>query len=281
MNVYDEIISMRKNGMMQKEIACGLSITRDKVRYVLKKANLENFLFKKTCAQCDTDFETTGSHAKFCSKRCRGKYNKANNGYQQVCKNCKNTFVKYKEQGFCNKKCQLEYFSSHKKLKEYVPVPKKKYNCIVCRNEYKTTSSVARFCSYECEYAHKVSLKTKYDKKCRECGKHFTTTRSKGKYCSNECGSKFSGRKKEALRRKRISSNGDVHWDISIERLMKRDKAVCYLCNELVLTNLDTNHDYYPSIEHVKPIARGGTHTWDNVKLAHRKCNYEKGTVLL
>ncbi|WP_210434349.1 HNH endonuclease [Virgibacillus sp. SK37] len=31
--------------------------------------------------------------------------------------------------------------------------------------------------------------------------------------------------------------------------------------------------DDYPSIEHVIPISKGGTHTWDNVKLAHRKCN--------
>ena len=29
----------------------------------------------------------------------------------------------------------------------------------------------------------------------------------------------------------------------------------------------------YPSVDHMIPIAKGGTHTWDNVQLAHRYCN--------
>ncbi|WP_153301198.1 HNH endonuclease [Priestia flexa] len=73
-----------------------------------------------------------------------------------------------------------------------------------------------------------------------------------------------------------MKQNGKIDWDISIERLMKRDKGICYLCNESVDIKLDPNHDYYPSIEHVIPVAKGGTHSWDNVKLAHRKCNYLK-----
>jgi 5-methylcytosine-specific restriction endonuclease McrA len=34
--------------------------------------------------------------------------------------------------------------------------------------------------------------------------------------------------------------------------------------------------DSYPSIDHVRPLSKGGTHEWNNVKLAHRKCNWEK-----
>lgn len=34
--------------------------------------------------------------------------------------------------------------------------------------------------------------------------------------------------------------------------------------------------DWYPSVDHVQPIAHGGTDTWDNVRLAHRRCNYLK-----
>jgi len=54
-----------------------------------------------------------------------------------------------------------------------------------------------------------------------------------------------------------------------------------YICNHKVIKSKDTNHDLYPSIEHVIPIAKGGKHTWDNVKLAHRKCNMEKGIELI
>lgn len=31
------------------------------------------------------------------------------------------------------------------------------------------------------------------------------------------------------------------------------------------------------SIDHIRPLSKGGTHTWDNVQLAHLKCNIKKG----
>ena len=33
----------------------------------------------------------------------------------------------------------------------------------------------------------------------------------------------------------------------------------------------------YPSIDHVKPISKGGLHEWGNVQLAHFSCNSKKG----
>ena len=37
----------------------------------------------------------------------------------------------------------------------------------------------------------------------------------------------------------------------------------------------------YPSIDHIIPVSRGGTHTWDNVQLAHRYCNSIKSNKLV
>jgi 5-methylcytosine-specific restriction endonuclease McrA len=31
--------------------------------------------------------------------------------------------------------------------------------------------------------------------------------------------------------------------------------------------------DNYPTIDHITPISKGGTHTWDNVGLACKRCN--------
>jgi 5-methylcytosine-specific restriction endonuclease McrA len=31
--------------------------------------------------------------------------------------------------------------------------------------------------------------------------------------------------------------------------------------------------DKYPTIDHIAPISKGGTHTWDNVGLACKRCN--------
>lgn len=44
------------------------------------------------------------------------------------------------------------------------------------------------------------------------------------------------------------------------------------------MIRLDNDNNFivgydYPSIDHVIPISKGGTHTWDNVRLAHHHCN--------
>jgi len=71
------------------------------------------------------------------------------------------------------------------------------------------------------------------------------------------------------LRRARKANNGPIDKDISIGALYERDKGVCGICKELVSTK--------PSIDHIKPISKGGTHIWDNIQLTHLKCNIRKG----
>lgn len=51
----------------------------------------------------------------------------------------------------------------------------------------------------------------------------------------------------------------------------------CYICQEPMLFN-PKHHDnpLYATMEHIVPRAKGGLSTWDNVKLAHFKCNNDK-----
>ena len=56
-----------------------------------------------------------------------------------------------------------------------------------------------------------------------------------------------------------------------VDILRKRDGFACYLCPEPYTDELG------PTIDHVKPLSKGGTWDLDNLKLAHRKCNQEKG----
>ena len=123
---------------------------------------------------------------------------------------------------------------------------------------------------------------------CPECGKEYRRT-GKGKdggllgFCSIACRNKKRNRLKE-LRRRRIYKNGVVDHSINLYWLMRRDKNKCQICGYKVDTN-----DYktiggvfivgenYPSIDHIKPVSRGGAHTRDNVQLAHMKCNSMKG----
>lgn len=114
------------------------------------------------------------------------------------------------------------------------------------------------------------------NKVCNECGIVFNATRSNQMYCCDKCKKKHNNKRKEITRRHKIKENGKIDWSITLTKLVKRDKGKCYICGDMVNMTLDSNDEYYGSIDHVIPISKGGTHTWGNVKLAHRHCNSVK-----
>ena len=70
------------------------------------------------------------------------------------------------------------------------------------------------------------------------------------------------------------------------KHIFDRDGYDCYLCNEPVDLSAppvqgQPGWETYPHIEHVVPLSRGGTDTLDNVRIAHAKCNIDKGVRLL
>lgn len=121
---------------------------------------------------------------------------------------------------------------------------------------------------------------------CKDCGALIENRRT---YCS-ECSEKHyrdtlrkSNRNSEHKRRIRMGKDFDK--DITLERLYNRDQGVCYLCNETcdwsdfqIINDAFVVGGRYPTVEHVKALAKGGTHTWDNVRLACFACNTKKGT---
>ena len=116
---------------------------------------------------------------------------------------------------------------------------------------------------------------------CIVCGATFkVNVKASNKTCSHECSKRYRSRKDTQKKDKRIRGKDFI----SLELLYKRDRGICYLCG------LECNyHDYkiidgyfvtgpmYPTVDHTVPLSRGGKHSWDNVRLAHFKCNYVKG----
>ena len=144
----------------------------------------------------------------------------------------------------------------------------KQINCLSCIDKAKATLL-------------QEEEKLKEPIKCKECDKLFKRKRKGVIFCSTRCSDKHGWRINDIRRRKKLKENGIIEWDINIERLIKRDGQVCEICGGDV--NLKDFHyteeghfiarDKYPSIDHIKPVSKGGTHTWDNVQLAHRQCN--------
>ena len=86
--------------------------------------------------------------------------------------------------------------------------------------------------------------------------------------------------KRHELKRRRKVSTAMVDKDITLEKLYQRDSGYCYICGRRCDWNDKEDRsgtivcgNTYPSIDHVVPLASGGLHSWENVRLAHRICN--------
>ena len=59
--------------------------------------------------------------------------------------------------------------------------------------------------------------------------------------------------------------------DIPIEIVYERDNGYCHLCDKPVSRD-------EASRDHVRPKSQGGRWTFENIKLAHAKCNSTRGS---
>lgn len=117
---------------------------------------------------------------------------------------------------------------------------------------------------------------------CAECGTEFKQYSVRQTLCK-QCHDKQVKQKRNAYheaRERKARANGKIDYSITLSKLIERDNHICQLCGRLVD---ETDYTYindtfiagnnYPSIDHIKPLSKGGVHQWDNVQLAHRLCN--------
>lgn len=115
-----------------------------------------------------------------------------------------------------------------------------------------------------------------------ECGKLLPF----GRYSvCDECKRKTRraiDRRKEYRRRTRINKEQDK--SITLQKLFDKADGVCYICGKVCdwsdfqkVNGTFIIGGSYPTIDHVFPLSKGGTHTWDNVRLACFICNTKKG----
>lgn len=118
---------------------------------------------------------------------------------------------------------------------------------------------------------------------CHKCGKSYKRKDGRLCYCSSSCAKRMANHRKENERRIKIKE-ALVNKDITLDKLAIRDNNICWICNKKVnkkdcewRDNSFVAGQNYPSIDHVIPLSKGGEHSWDNVRLAHMKCNTNKG----
>lgn len=124
---------------------------------------------------------------------------------------------------------------------------------------------------------------------CMECGDSFTDVRLTRRYCSTACGrraerrrARYSpsgrARQKASKRRAEYKARGAVvQYPYSREAIFLRDEWLCWICHQPVPPFAVVPDHHASTIDHVVALARGGSDTADNVKLAHFICNSRRG----
>ncbi len=127
------------------------------------------------------------------------------------------------------------------------------------------------------------------DKQCVGCGdikaraqyyKCSTTEDGLNRYCKHCCKvnraleavRKRDKKSKISFRQRHRANDLGVECDDSIKlvEVFRRARGMCGLCKKWVAPGK-------ASMDHIKPLSKHGTHTWDNVQLTHLKCNLIKG----
>lgn len=245
----------------------------------------------RICKVCNKEYRLSeeGAGYKYCSKDCadearrirnRERWREANPGWDdgtnKVCEWCGQAYTvparNASQSRFCSENCGQTWYSreirGHRPREEY--------------QEKRDKQKEERLEKLKEEREQQLS-----NLKCIECGSTFKGTRLNQKICSPKCRKVRKNRQQRLSKDKRINEANNIDKDISVETLYKRDKGICYICGG----KCDFNDNYevngyftagptYPSIDHLMPIARGGMHAWDNVKLAHHHCNSMKSDIL-
>jgi ribosomal protein S8 len=153
----------------------------------------------------------------------------------------------------CNK--LLHIINNH----DYISV------CKHCNKEYGLDVKISnsgkvfqlnKFCSVDCNKQSKINTQTLYK------------TTDTYKELKRE-------RKRNGTHKKRVIKKGSKYQLIYRRILFQRFNYVCQGCNVKCVHPNDTNYnqDNCATIDHIKPISKGGNHTYVNTQLLCRKCN--------
>lgn len=256
------------------------------------------------CVVCGNAFTPRLSISKYCSNACRAKGVARAKLKRKICtcKRCGKEFwpKNANNMQYCGRKCGLQrinlqtvsngrQISYFERLKEY-------RICRVCGDVF-ISSANGCLCSKPCriEDAKRLSKTIYYANveyisgicTCVRCGKQFEKKKAANKclYCSPRCQQSAAAQR----RRVRLLQKYDKPLTISqhiaisyarkhkLRRYIKETEAYCGICGMQIDRSLTYPHPYALSVDHIVPLARGGTDDNENLQPAHLICNSRKG----
>lgn len=152
-------------------------------------------------------------------------------------------------------------------------------SCAQCGGQFTARSSTSRYCSNPCAWiasdrrkgvrsADEIAAEVRH---CARCNNPYNSPHVQRIHCSDLC------REMDRMDR----GIGLYHgWISQAERnmLYQRDSYVCWICHKVCDTTVDAQrHNDAPTLDHLVPRSKGGTHEHGNLRTACRGCNSRRG----
>lgn len=156
--------------------------------------------------------------------------------------------------------------------------------CSVCGAPFIGSNPRNKFCSEYCRHRaskHKKQLRNLSFCSCEVCNNIFTSYEPKRARCCSEHCRRALARLERKGRYKHLYNTGGYDASVTLENVYNKFDGVCCGCGKHLDFDCSVVADDYPSIDHITPISRGGTHTWNNVQLLCRLCNAKKGAKIM
>lgn len=186
--------------------------------------------------------------------------------------------------------CETHYYRIRRKSKAALnPIIK---NCLQCKLPLEKNQS--RFCCTLCGI--RFGRGTPNTRNCTVCSKEFPTWESK-EVCSDDCEkkrrhiwwrnsySRLTEEGKDRLRqaeyKRKAQKIKTAIEDFSRTEIFERDAWTCGICKQPVPKTAKWPEADFATLDHIIPLARGGTHTKQNAQCAHLRCNIKKSDKIL
>lgn len=220
-----------------------------------------------TCKYCGKEI-TAKSHKpnterKYCNKECyRLDHNPRTYG-TAFCMFCGKEFKETRDHPnyFCSNQCRGLHNSMQTSLE-------KAFHGQVRPETMQMYRDAVGRCRRALQKVYDIEDRLNHERRCLNCGSWFISDHNR-RYCSERCLKQVENAKHD----KRLWRNGKPDHSITLTKLYMRDGGICQICGRKIDFDCDSNSDFYPSIDHIRPLAKGGLHRWDNVQLACRICN--------
>lgn len=284
-------------------LACsGVILSGDRGRvatYCSYACKPKRVLPKINCEGCGKEYQPVRNGVRFCSLACFNGTRKRDQQFE--CKCCSKWFLPKTNNrtSYCSRDCAFKDMRRQEPIRKVSSLEACEF-CEACGLRIEQPRSGKKYCgSDECNRERKRLATLDYYNAnyavgevkytCFLCETEFVrhargTHPNSGHrtYCSKRC------RKKVASRERRFNGRGGQNERresriraATVERVrphvvLKRDNWLCYICGERCDPEAKWPDPLYPTIDHVIPIAKGGEHSYANVKCACFGCNSAK-----